>query len=79
MYENNLFIKDVIIYNTKDWCSKQYRCVNAMWILYVLLFTHRVIIDKCINVPGDGRIEIDSINESRKRYFKQKMCIIGTE
>ena len=28
MYEHNLFIKDVIIYDIKYGCIKQYRCAN---------------------------------------------------
>ena len=40
MYEENLFIKDDQIYDTADRCSKQYICVNEMWILSVLKFTH---------------------------------------
>ena len=28
MYKNNLFIKDVIIYDIKYGCIKQYRCAN---------------------------------------------------
>ena len=35
-----------------------------MWILYVLTFTHRVIIGRFINAPGNGRIKIDGINGS---------------
>ena len=38
MYENNLFIKDGIIYDTTYGCSKQYRCENKMRILSVLEF-----------------------------------------
>ena len=33
IYENNLFIKDGIIYDTTDGCNKQYRCENSMWLL----------------------------------------------
>ena len=33
------FIKDVIIYDTKDECIKKYRCANSLWILSVLSFT----------------------------------------
>ena len=50
-----------------------------MWILFVLVFTYRVIIDRCINDPGNGRRKIDGINGSEKRYFRQIMCMIGTE
>ena len=46
MYENNLFIKDGIIYDTTYGCSKQYRCENATWLLYVFEFAYRVIIDR---------------------------------
>ena len=45
MYENNLLINYGIIYDTTDGCSKQYRCENEMWILSVLEFTNRTIID----------------------------------
>ena len=44
MYYNNLFIKDGIIYDTTNGCSKQYRCENAIWLLSVLSFTHILII-----------------------------------
>ena len=39
MYENNLFIKYGIIYDTANGCSKQYICKNSMWLLSVLVFT----------------------------------------
>ena len=79
MYANNLFIKDGIIYNTTYGCSKQYICANAMQLSYVLYFTHRVKIYKCINATGHGRSKIDGINGSDKIYLKQKMYMIGTE
>ena len=39
MYEENMFIKDGIVCDTTDGCSKQYRCENLLWILSVLSFT----------------------------------------
>ena len=66
MYDNNLSVKDGIIYDTTDGYSKQYRCKNFMWRLSVLAFTCRVIIYRCINSPGHGRSKIDGINGSDK-------------
>ena len=73
MYENNLFIKDGIIYDTKDGCIKQYRCANRICILSILVFTHRVIIDKLVHVPGHSRSKIYGINGVNKTYLKQKL------
>ena len=56
MYKNNLFIKYCIIYDSIYGCSKHYRCANSMWVVYVLSFTHRVIIDRCIDDTGHGII-----------------------
>ena len=39
MYDDNLFIKDVIIYDNTYQCIKQYIRENAMWLLSVLAFT----------------------------------------
>ena len=75
MYENTFFIKDGIMYDTIYVCSKQYRYANAMWLLSVLAFTYKVIIDICIDSPGNVRIRIDG---SENSYLK-KMCMIGTE
>ena len=50
-----------------------------MWILYVLVFTYRLIIDKCINAPGNGIFKIDGIDGSNKTYLKQKLCMTDTE
>ena len=66
MYKENVSIKYGIIYDTTDVYTKQYRCENALWILSVLSFTYRVIIDRCINYPGCGRIKLDVINVSNK-------------
>ena len=66
MYDNNLFIKYVIIYDTTYGCRKKYRCANAMWLLSVLGFTYRVIIDIWINDTGNGKRKIDDINEDDK-------------
>ena len=70
IYENNLFIKYGIIYYTTYGCIKQYMCANEMWILSVLAFTYRVIIDIFVNSPGRGRRNIYSINGSNKTHFK---------
>ena len=44
MYENDLFIKDVIIYDTTYGCSKQFICSNSTRMLSALVFIYRVII-----------------------------------
>ena len=44
-------------------------CTNAMWLLYVLLFTYRVIIDRFINAPGNFRNKMNGNNGSNKTYF----------
>ena len=62
MYENNVYIKDGIIYDTIYGCIKQYICENSMWLLSVLAFTYIVIIDRCINAPGNGRSKLYGIN-----------------
>ena len=59
-------MKYVIIHYNIDGCRKQYRFENIMWLLYVLKFAFRVIIDRCINAPGNRRIKIDRINGSEK-------------
>ena len=66
MYENNLFINNIIIFDNTDICIKQYRCENAMWLLSVLEFMHRVMIDRCINSTGHGRSNIYGINGADK-------------
>ena len=68
MYENILFIKDGIIYDNIYGCSKQYIYANEIWLLSVLGFTYRGIIDRCINVPGHDKIKIDGINRCNKKY-----------
>ena len=67
MYDNNLFIKYVIMYNNTDGCSKQYICANAMWVLSVLEFTHRVIIYRFVDAPGHGGSKIYGINGAYKK------------
>ena len=62
MYDSNLIIKYSIIYDTIDIFRTQYRCKNSMYILSVLLFTHILILYRCINAPGHGRSIIDVIN-----------------
>ena len=79
MYENNLFIKNIIIYDTIDVCGNKYRCFNLIWLLSVLVFTYRVIIDRCINYPGHGIRKIYVINWPDNSYLRRKNCIIGTE
>ena len=69
IYLNNFFIKDGILYDTTDGCSKQYRCANVMWILFVLEFSYKVIIYRCINAPGNGINKIYVINRSYNTFF----------
>ena len=38
MYEDNLFIKDCIVYVNIYGCSKEYKCANELWLLSVLEF-----------------------------------------
>ena len=66
MHDNTLFINGGIIYDTIYECNKQYIFENAMCLLSVLVFTHTVIIYRCINDPGHGRIKIYGINVSEK-------------
>ena len=61
-----MFIKDGIIYDTIYGCRKQYRGANIMWLLSLLSFTDRVIIDRIINSPCHGRIKIYVINGDDK-------------
>ena len=79
MYDNIVFIKDGIIYDTIYQCSKQYICANIMWILSLLEFTYRVIIYILINYPGHERRKIYGINGYEKSYLRQKICMISTE
>ena len=79
MYDNNLFIKYGILYDTTVGCSKQYRFANAMWLLGVLKSAYIVIMYICIDDPGRGRIKIYGINRSNKTYFKKTICMIVTE
>ena len=50
-----------------------------MWLLSVLVPTYKVIIDRCVNAPGLGRIRIDGINGSDKTSLNEKMYMIVTE
>ena len=43
-----------------------------MWILAVLVFIYRLIIDRLINSPGHGRIKIDRINGYENSYLRQR-------
>ena len=70
MYENNLFIKDGIIYDTAYGCSNKCRRENAIWLLSVLKFTYRVIIYIFINNLSHRRSKIDGINGSDKTHLK---------
>ena len=56
---------------------EKYICKSEMWILSVLVFTYRLIIDRCINYPFHGRIKIDVINGSGRSYLR-KIRMIGT-
>ena len=49
----------------------QYLCENSMWILFLLTFTYRVIIDIFINAPGRVRSKIYGISGSDKSYLNQ--------
>ena len=54
--------------------TKQLRCVSTMWILSVLSFTYRVIIDKYNNSTGPGRSKMYGMNGSDKSYLRQKFA-----
>ena len=75
IYNDNLFIKDIIIYDSIDVCGNKYRCFNLIWLLSVLVFTYRVIIDICINHPVHVRRKIYGINGSYKLYLRQKYAL----
>ena len=64
MYDNKLFIKGGIIYDTTDGCRIQYRCANTMWPLSVLEFTQKVIIYRWIIAPCHRRSKIYGIHGS---------------
>ena len=50
-----------------------------MYLLSVLVFTYVVIIYRCINAPGKGRIKIYGINGYDNIYLRQKIFMVGTE
>ena len=52
---------------------QMYVCEDIMRLLYVLVFTYRVIIYRCINDPGHGRSKIYVINGFLKTYFKKNV------
>ena len=72
VFANKLFIKDCILYATIYGCSKQNRCVNEIWLLYVLKFTDIVMIERLINSPGNNRSKIDGINGTKKTCLRHK-------
>ena len=69
-----LFIKDGIIYDTSDGCSKKYICADAFCLLSVLSLTFRVIIYRYINDPGHGIIKIYGMSRSYKSYLRQNFA-----
>ena len=73
MHENNLFIKDSIIYVNIDVGRKKYICENSIWLLYVLEFTYILIIDVCINDPGHSRTIIYGIHEYEKTHINKNV------
>ena len=79
MNEGNLFINNIIIYDTIYGCSKQNIRENATWLLSVLTFTHRRIVDRFINDTGGDGSKIGGINGFEKTYLKRKTFMIVTE
>ena len=65
MYDNNLFVKDGIIYDTTGGCSKKYKSENAFWLLSVSSFTYRLIsrttlVDHVKDGDGDDSAAVHS-------------------
>ena len=71
MYKDNFFIKDSIIYDTSDGCSKKYRCEDELCLLLALSFTYRVIIYRYINDSGHWIIKIYGMNGYDNSYLRQ--------
>ena len=69
--------KTIWLDNT-DGCSKQYRCGTALYLLSVLAYVHRIIINRMINAPGHGKGMIDGLNAVDKQFIRRKMCFIGS-
>ena len=66
MYEETLFMKDGKINYTTYECSKQYRCVNILWLLSV--FTYKVRKYRDIISPEHVLSNIDGMNGYDKSY-----------
>ena len=74
IYKNKFFIKDVIIYDTIDGSRKIYMYANEIRMIYVLLFTYIVMLDRCINATDNGIRNIYIISGYYKMYLGQKFA-----
>ena len=75
---NNEEISGYTIWESTDWCSKQYRFGSALYVLSYISFKYKIIIDRMISAPSYGKDLVDGINTSEKRYWMDKICTIGT-
>ena len=48
-----------------------YRCATALFLVSFLVQPYCVIIDRCVNVPGNGREVVDVINTNDKIFLFQ--------
>ena len=61
------------IWKNTDGCEEQYICASALYLLSVLYQCYSIIIDRGINVHGNGKDVVDGINAIYKRYIYQLM------
>ena len=51
-------------------CAKQYRCDLAIYLMTVLRYLYRKIMDRAINAPDHGNNSVDGLNATEKSYLK---------
>ena len=67
------------LWEVTDGCSKRYKCVNALLLLYHLAKSYDIVIDRCVCASGNGKRIIDMIQGVEKELLRHKFCIINKD
>ena len=64
-----LFSEMSNMWENTDGCAEQFFCTTALYLLSMLAYEYKIIIDRGVGAPGHGREVVDGLNATKKAFF----------
>ena len=62
------------MWDQTDGCANQYRCSISYYLMSYLSKSYKIVLDRAVDTPGNGKYVVDGFNTVQKRYLAT--CLI---